>query len=547
MAASALEIQLRELKDLLSQQRSMITTQTAMIETLQKSLDEKSSREKELLEQNKRLQEQVDYLLKKRFGASSEKREIMPDQLSYFDEAETLHEQESSKQEEIPVAAHTRKAKASHKEIFAGLPVEKVVIELSEEERICEDCGTEMVLMGEEFVRRELELIPAKLKVREIYTQTYVCPSCKEAMNGAETPVFHKSKAPEALIQNSYASASTVAWTMYQKYGNSLPLYRQEKDWKQYGAEVNRATLANWIITCANEYFKPMYEFFHRELLKRKFAMADETRVQVLKEPGREAERQSFMWLFRSGEDGLPPIVLYGYSPTRSGDMAANFLKGFQGYLETDGYQGYNKVDQVQICSCWSHIRRYFLDAIPRGKEYDFNQPAVQAVKYCDTLFHHEEMITRQCKGDYEKRYKLRLEREKPILEAFWSWLDHQTASKNSKLYKALIYTRNRRESAMRYLEDGRCSFTNNASENAIRPFTVGRKNWLFSDSVKGAEASSIVYTIVEMAKAYNLNIYEYLKFLLEHRPNNQMTDDELAVLAPWSEILQPIKNDSQK
>ena len=189
MAASALEIQLRELKDLLSQQRSMITTQTAMIETLQKSLDEKSIHEKELHEENKRLQEQVDYLLKKRFGASSEKREIMPDQLSYFDEAETLCEQETAKTEEISVTAYTRKAKATHKEIFAGLPVEKVVIELHEEERICEDCGTEMVLMGEEFVRRELEFIPAKLKVREIYTQTYVCPSCKEALNGAEAPV----------------------------------------------------------------------------------------------------------------------------------------------------------------------------------------------------------------------------------------------------------------------------------------------------------------------------------------------------------------------
>lgn len=188
-----------------------------------------------------------------------------------------------------------------------------------------------------------------------------------------------------------------------------------------------------------------------------------------------------------------------------------------------------------------------FIDAIPKGKQYDFSQPAVQAVQYCDRLFHHEELITRQCKGDYEKRKELRLEKEKPILEAFWSWLDQQTATKNSKFDKALTYVRNRRETSMTYLEDGRCSFTNNASENSIRPFTVGRKNWLFSASVKGADASAIVYTIVEMARAYDLNIFEYLKFLLKHRPNDQMSDDQFALLEPWSEKLQAIKNSSQK
>jgi hypothetical protein len=330
---------------------------------------------------------------------------------------------------------------------------------------------------------------------------------------------------------------------MYQKYANGMPLYRQEKDWKQYGAEISRTTLANWIIYCSQNYLQPMYDYFHRELLKRSFAMADETRVQVLNEPERRAETQSFMWLFRSGEDGLPTIILYGYSPTRSGDNAAEFLNGYQGYLETDGYQGYNKVPGIKRCSCWAHIRRYFVDAVPKGKQHDYTQPSVQGVQYCNQLFAIEDSINKKYPGNYEKRKQLRLEKEKPILEAFWAWLDAQRPVRNSRMDKAVTYVQNRRSTAETYLEDGHCSFTNNLSENSIRPFTVGRKNWLFSSSVDGANASAVVYTMVEMAKAHNLNIYGYLKFLLEHRPNKGMTDEQLADLAPWSEKLQSIKN----
>lgn len=204
-----------------------------------------------------------------------------------------------------------------------------------------------------------------------------------------------KSRVPGGLVGKGPASASTVAWTMYQKYGNGLPLYRQEKDWKQYGARISRTTLANWIIYCSQHYFQPMYDYFHRELLRRSFAMADETRVQVLKEEGRRAQSQSFMWLFRSGEDSLPAIVLYGYSPTRSGSHAKEFLEGYRGYLETDGYQGYNGLPDIKRCSCWAHIRRYFIDAVPKGKQYDYSQPAVQGVQYCNRLFAIEDSINK--------------------------------------------------------------------------------------------------------------------------------------------------------
>ena len=182
---------------------------------------------------------------------------------------------------------------------------------------------------------------------------------------------------------------------MYQKYANGLPLYRQEKDWKQYGAQISRTTLANWIIYCSQNYFQPMYDYFHRELLKRSFAMADETRVQVLNEEGRRARLNHSCGCFRSGEDGLPSIILYGYSPTRSGSHAREFLEGYSGYLETDGYQGYNNLPGIRRCSCWAHIRRYFIDAVPKGKQYDYSHPAVQGVQYCSRLFAIEDSINK--------------------------------------------------------------------------------------------------------------------------------------------------------
>ena len=256
-----------------------------------------------------------------------------------------------------------------------------------------------------------------------------------------------------------------------------------------------------------------------------------------------DAFNKSFMWLFRSGEDGLAEIILYGYSPTRSGSHAKEFPEGYSGYLETDGYQGYNSLPGIRRCSCWAHIRRYFIDAVPKGKQYDYSQPSVQGVQYCNRLFAMEDSINKKYPGNYEKRKQLRLEKEKPVLEAFWSWLDQQKPVRNTRLDKAVNYVLNRRDIAETYLEDGRCSFTNNLSENAIRPFAVGRKNWLFSSSVDGANASAVVYTMVEMAKAHGLNIYGYLKFLLENRPSKNMTDEQLAELAPWSEKLQSIKN----
>lgn len=265
--------------------------------------------------------------------------------------------------------------------------------------------------------------------------------------------------------------------------------------------------------------------------------MADETRVQVLKEPLRKAETESFMWLFRSGEDGLPPIILYRYTETRAKFHAKEFLQGFTGYLETDCYQGYNNLSGVKRCCCWAHLRRYFVDAIPKGKELDYSNPASQAVQYCNRLFEYERQS--KAKGHtFEQRKAFRLQKEKLVLDAFWEWVSGQRPRKGTRLEKAVNYALNNKDNFMTYLEDGRCSFSNDLSENAIRPFTVGRKNWLFSDTPKGAQSCAIVYTMVEMAKAYNLNVYKYLCYLLERLPGTPMTDNALAALAPWNETV---------
>ena len=538
MSPSAKDIQFRELKDTISQLNMTIASQNQLIMSLQESINTANAREEAHLKSEAALKEQIDYLTKKLFGSSSERRHDMIDgQLGLFDEAEQYASEEADiPEQETIVKTHTRRAKTKLEDKLKGIPLEQVRIELSEDERICPYCNTSLEVIGEEVARRELEYIPAKVKVIEYITVTYSCPQCKED----EEAYIVKSKAPKGLMKHSIASPSSVAWAMYQKYANGMPLYRQEKDWQQCGIELSRTTLANWIIHCAEEYFKPMYDYFHRLMLKRQFLMVDETTVQVLNEPERRAQSKSYMWLYRTGEDELDTIILYGYTPTRAGANAGEFLQGFKGYLECDGYQGYNKVPDIKRCACWAHVRRYFIDAVPNGKEYDYSNPAVQGVQFCNKLFQYEDSYKK--KGySYEKRKEMRLQQEKPVLDAFWSWFNNLRPVRNTRLDKAVTYVQNRREYLETYLEDGRCSFTNNLSENAIRPFTVGRKNWLFSDSVEGATASATVYSIVEMAKAHNLNIYKYLVYLLEHRPSTKMSDEELDLLAPWSHAVKEL------
>ena len=527
MSVDAKDILIRELKDSLNEQRELN-------KTLQSALNISNIQVQELTVQVKLLNEQIDYMKRKLFGSSREKMEQQTDgQLSFnlSDEADETIEELPTAEEEIVVKKHIRKKKVTFAEKTKNLPVEIREITLPEEEQICSICGTHLEVIGKETVRKELEYIPATLKVVEYVSVHYGCPKCKI---DEEKPNIIHAPVPPALLR-SYASPSIVAWVIYSKYVNGMPLYRQEKDWLQYGFELSRATMANWVIECTDKYLRVLYEFYHRLLLSREFAMADESPIQVLKEEEREATAKSYMWLFRSGEDDTPPIVLYKYASTRRGDVAKEFLKGFNGYLMADGYTGYNKVHDIKRCCCFAHIRRYFFDAIPKGKNRDISCPAVQCVEYCDKLFAYERHFKE--KGYSYKQIKNgRLKKEKPVIEAFLSWLEKQKPIKGSKFATAVTYALNRKEHMMTYLEDGRCSLSNNLSEQKMKSYVIGRKGWLFSDSPEGAEASAISYSIAETALANGLNVYKYITYVLEKRPTEEMADSELEKLLPWND-----------
>lgn len=545
--------QLMELKDTITQLNRTVQEQTKAIAQLTAMLEEeragKAASEAGHEQEKKLLLEQIEYLKRKLFGTSSERTgHAIDGQMSLFNEAEaeTGQAPETEGDEEGEKGGNARKQKRRPKqkltEKLKGIPVEEALIELPEGERFCPECGTQMQPIGKEFVRREFEYIPASGKVKEIYRMTYACPQCREhageEKDGDEEAerkcVIVKPDAGQGLLPHSIASPSAVAWVMYQKYANAVPLYRQEKDWGQIGLGLDRATMANWVIRCADEYLTPVFGCLHRMLLSKGFLMADETRVQVLKEPGRKAQTDSFMWVFRTGEDGGPPIILFRYTKTRSGEHAASFLAGFEGYLEADGYSGYNSVRGIKRCGCWAHLRRYFVEAVPKGKAFDLSVPAVQGVQYCSRIFKLEAEISAKCGTDYKKRKEQRVLKEKPVLEAFWSWLEKQAPTKNTKFDKAVAYAMNQRPYMETYLEDGRCSLSNNLSEQEMKNFVIGRKNWLFADTPKGAEASAVVYSIVETAKANRLNIFRYLRYLLEKRPSALMSDEELEKLVPW-------------
>ena len=260
------------------------------------------------------------------------------------------------------------------------------------------------------------------------------------------------------------------------------------------------------------------------------------------------AQTKSFFWVVRTGEDGLDPIILFKYTPARAEENAKQFLKGIEPgfYLMADGYQGYNKVKDTKRCCCFAHVRRYFLETIPKRHEKDYTDPALQGVLYCDKLFTYERSYKE--KGlSHKQIQKRRLKGQKPILEGFLAWIDQVSPGSNARLKKALAYVRNRRDFVMTYLEDGRCSLSNNLSENSVRSVTVGGRNWLFSDTPDGATANALYLTIVEMAKAYGINLYDYLKYLLGRRPSKDMLDEELSKFAPWNETVRELcKNQSE-
>jgi transposase len=500
-----------------------------------------TSLEKTVESQQVRINQLVDILAKSQkalFGPSSEKSRYVlgeeSDQISLFNEAEV----ETSNKAEEPtvqtiVTSHARKPKRTKEELAETVPVVEVVCDLDEDKRTCDICNADMRYLGKEHVRDELDIIPAQVRVLRYIRFNYVCKQCEKETDEAN---IIKAPVPVPVMKRSLASPSTVAYVMYQKYANGMPLYRQEKDWANQGVTLSRATLANWIIRPSHDWLEPLYDAMKEQLVTEPVINADETVIQVLKEPGKKASTESRMWVYTSGRSPTP-TVLYEYQPTRSGQHARRFLEGFKGYLQTDGYSGYNAVPDVIHCGCWAHLRRKFEEALPKGADIVGSKAAV-GFDYCNRLFDLE----REWKElSADERYQKRLQQSKPILDEFWKWLSSFDSLQNSNLGKAVTYALNQKETLNNFLLDGRIEISNNRAENVIRPFVNGRKNWLFSDTQRGANASAIVYSMIESAKANQLNPYMYLVFLLSKLPSlKELSSESLKPFLPWSSELPP-------
>ena len=334
--------------------------------------------EQQLLSQNERifrLENQVSVLTEalrlarhKQFGASSEKsEEPLMEQLSFlFNEAEVFAEVSTKQEEAVVVAAHKRHKKHEYTldHVPEGMETRQVEHRLEGEELVCPQCGDTMTEIGKEVVRT-LEIIPAQTIVREDIYYTYACKSCSEnADEGCETPMV-KAPKEKNIIPGSFATPEAVAHIMTQKFVMGCPLYRQEQDLNRRGIPLSRQTMSNWILRATENYLTPVYEQMHKELLRREVLHADETTLQVLHEPGKAPQSESYMWLYRTGGDAEHPIVLYEYRPTRKAENAAAFLEGFSGWLHADGYAGYHRLpENIRVVGCWAHLRRKFDEAV---------------------------------------------------------------------------------------------------------------------------------------------------------------------------------------
>ena len=504
-------------------------------------LKDRIAKQQEEIDQLKRKLEHMNEVFanaqRARFGQSSEKDTyVLHNQVSLFNEVEKeqLPKAEEPTPETILVEAHQRKKKRSQGEMLNHLPEEEVLLELPEEQLVCGKCGGKMKPIGKKFLRHEMQIIPKQIKLLAYYAVTYACDKCEKDTGFAH---IASVKPPVPLMKHSLASPSTVAYIMTQKYVDGLPLARQEKIWAREGICLSRATMANWVIQCTQSWLKPLYKHMKQELLTHSVIHADETVVQVLKEEGKPATSESRMWLYASAALLGNQVRLFEYQPDRSGKRPEAFLKGFGGALVTDGYAGYNQVINVTHCGCWAHVRRKWREAMPEGATVKTSKAAV-GFQYCNKLFAEE----RKCvsyKPEYRQEY--RQNKELPLLEEYYAWLNMVHPEKGSKLEEAVRYSLNQKQQLMAFLDNGEVPISNNLAENAIRPFTLGRKNWLFCDTPKGAEASAIVYSLVESAKANGIEPFAYLQHVLLQLPylGKTHSHQELESLMPWASYIQ--------
>lgn len=468
------------------------------------------------------LNQQVEWLMEqmrlakhRQFGASSEKSEY--EQANLFNEAEASAEPAAGA-ELTEVEKHYRKRRREAKDrLPEDLPVEIVEHALPEEDQVCPACAGPLHVMGKETVRRELKLIPARAVIVEHVRYTYACRSCEK--NEVSVPII-KAPLPAPVIKGSFASPEAVAHIMTQKFVMGVPLYRQEQEWSRQGIMLSRQTMSNWLLRCTEDWLEPVYGTLKNRLLTHDALHADETTLQVLREPGKTAQSKSYMWLYRTSGDAAVPIVLYEYQPDRKAKHPGEFLRGWNGYLHADGYSGYHSLpDNIMVVGCWAHARRKFDEALKSIPPKDHvGSGALIGLGYCNELFTIEKRLAEL---SFAERYAKRRELAQPVLDRFLAWLEIQNRRlvKNA-LGKAVSYTLDQWPYLMRYLLDGRLEISNNRAENSIRPFVIGRKNFLFANTPGGARASAMMYSVVETAKENGLNPYEYLAHLFRAMPS---------------------------
>ena len=494
------------------------------------------------------LESRIDVLMEalrlarhKQFGASSEKSEdTLMEQLSFlFNEAEVFSAADKEDTENVTVvAAHKRHKKHEYTldNIPEGIETKQVEHRLEGEDLVCPQCGDTMTEIGKEVIRT-LEIVPAQTIVREDIYYTYVCKNCSEtADEGCETPIV-KAPREKNIIPGSFAAPEAIAHIMTQKFVMGSPLYRQEQEINRKGIKLSRQTMSNWILRATEDYLIPVYEQLHKELLTRDVLHADETTLQVLHEPGKKPQTDSYMWLYRTSGDTDKPIVLYEYQPGQGAKHPKEFLAGYKGYLHTDGYAGYHDLgEDITVVGCWAHARRKFDEAVkslPKGKAK--GSSASQGLAYCNLLFAIEQGLSEK-KATEKERYDERLEQAKPVLDAMFAWVNSRTAAPKSALGKAFHYLKEQWPYLTNYLKDGRLEISNNRAERSIKPFVIDRKNFLFANTPKGATDSAVMFSLIQTAIENDLDPYKYLTWLLRKAKDADLTDAEtVRSLLPWN------------
>ena len=481
------------------------------------------------------LEEQVRLLKALRFAARSERVRPASNELQYrlFDEAEMVSSREESqdgdKDDDVThVGPHIRK-KSGRRPIPPEYPRVDVVQDIPEEEKVCA-CGCTLSRIGEE-VSEKLDIVPQKIQVIRTIRPKYACRACEGVED--DGPTVRIAAMPAQIIPQGIVTPGLLAYILTGKFVDGLPFYRQQKMFDRLSVDISRAVMSGWTLRAA-EACGPLIELLHNQIRSGPLINMDETPVQVLNESGRKNTSKSYMWVARGGPPGQP-VVLFYYGPGRGGDVAREIVGDFKGYLQTDGYAGYNnpgQQDGIVHVGCLAHVRRKFMEVLKGGAKKQKNGTASTVVNLIGKLYHIEKQAHEQ-ELDTDQIKNLRQERSKPIMDKIKDILvaRSETTPPKSLLGKAITYALGQWDRVTVYLEDGLLGPDNNPAENAIRPFALGRKNWLFSGSPSGARASAAIYSLIESAKANGLNPYEYLLMVFEKLPSASTMEDLKALL----------------